>query len=181
MRYLLCGPSSHNLILICSKILFLQRIREQDVKGRALDWWSGDCDLILSVKWEFHSDNGVLRSLPALRAYESIFARNMLSASKHTFSKFKCTKSVHISSCSLSPHKNFLKMNTLGVSAHWFSLVSGFSCVTPEASLCKNLLSGHWWLIASSSLLSRVDSVSLLAIFRPPPKTWGTFKLGLQS
>lgn len=93
------------------------------------------------------------------------------------FLKFKCTKSVHISSCSLSPHRSFLKMNTLGASAHLFSLVSGFSYVTPEASLCKHLLNGHWWLTASSSLLVRVDSVSLLAIFRPPPKT-RNFQIG---
>lgn len=57
--------SNCNLILICSKILFPQLIREQEVKERSQGWHSGGSDLILSVKGGFYSDDRVLGSLPA--------------------------------------------------------------------------------------------------------------------
>lgn len=86
---------------------------------------------------------------------------------------------MHIWSCSLSPHKTVLSRWVFwepGPPGFIWSV--GFPIWLPEASLCRNLLIGHWWLIANSSLLSRVDSgMSLLAIFRPPPETRGTFKL----
>lgn len=85
---------------------------------------------------------------------------------------------MHISNWSLSPHKTVLPRWVFWEPVPPGFIWSGaFPIWLPEASPCQNLLIGHWWLIANLSLRSKVDSVSLLAIFRPPPETQRTFRL----
>ena len=85
-----------------------------------------------------------------------------------------------ISAFIVSTQSTSFEMNILVTSAPCFGLVSGFSCETTRGIMQKP---AEQSLVAYERSFSakQGNSVSLLALLRQPPKTWGIFIVGLGS